>query len=95
MLRLGFVAESDAPVLLRHAAAVVYPSAGEGFGLPVLEALACGAPVVTTAKTVMEEIAADAALLVPQGDVDALAAAIRSAVAGATTTRSALRESWI
>jgi glycosyltransferase involved in cell wall biosynthesis len=79
---LGYVAEDDMPAVLRGASAVAYPSLEEGFGLPVLEALACGAPVVTTSGTVMEEVAGGAALLAPPGDVDGLAAAIEAAIDG-------------
>jgi glycosyltransferase involved in cell wall biosynthesis len=79
---LGYVAEDDMPAVLRGASAVAYPSLEEGFGLPVLEALACGAPVVTTSGTVMEEVADGAALLAPPGDVDGLAAAIEAAIDG-------------
>ncbi|HUY16832.1 MAG TPA: glycosyltransferase family 1 protein [Acidimicrobiales bacterium] len=74
--RLGFVDDALLPVLYRHARAVTYPSRGEGFGLPVLEAMACGASVVTTRDTVMAEVAGDGARLVPVGDVDALAASL-------------------
>jgi len=79
---LGYVAEGDMPAVLRGASVVAYPSLEEGFGLPVLEALACGVPVVTTSGTVMEEVAAGAALLAPPGDADRLAEALESAVDG-------------
>jgi alpha-1,3-rhamnosyl/mannosyltransferase len=74
--RLGFVDDALLPVLYRRARAVAYPSRGEGFGLPVLEAMACGASVVTTRDTVMAEVAGDAARLVLVGDANALAATL-------------------
>jgi glycosyltransferase involved in cell wall biosynthesis len=73
---LGFVPDEAVPALLRRAAVVAYPSLQEGFGLPALEALACGAPLVTTTGSAMEEIAGDAALLVAPGDERALADAL-------------------
>jgi glycosyltransferase involved in cell wall biosynthesis len=74
--RLGFVPHPDLDALYANAAVVAYPSLQEGFGLPVLEAMARGAPVVTSAGTAMEEVAGDAALLVDPLDVGALAEAI-------------------
>jgi glycosyltransferase involved in cell wall biosynthesis len=74
--RLGFVDEALLPTLIRHSRCVAYPSRGEGFGLPVLEAMACGAPVVTTSDTVMSEVANDTAVLAPAGDAEALARAL-------------------
>ena len=79
--RLGYVDELVLPALLRQSRAVAYPSRGEGFGLPVLEALACGALVVTTNHTVMAEVAGDAATLVGVGDVGELARALDEALA--------------
>jgi glycosyltransferase involved in cell wall biosynthesis len=82
VVRLGYVPDDVVPTILRRAAAVAYPSFEEGFGLPALEALACGAPLVTTSDTVMSDIAGRAALLVPSGDEDALVDALRSLVDG-------------
>jgi glycosyltransferase involved in cell wall biosynthesis len=77
--RLGFVEDAKVVELMRTARVVAYPSRGEGFGLPVLEALACGALVVTSADSVMGEVAGDAADLVAAGEPHALAAAIVAA----------------
>ncbi len=74
--RLGFVDEEILPTLLRRSRVVAYPSRGEGFGLPVLEAMACGAAVITSANTVMAEVAGDCATLIPIDDVEALAHAV-------------------
>lgn len=87
--RLGFVDDDVLPALYRHARAVAYPSRGEGFGLPVLEAMACGAQVVTTADTVMAEVALDAARLVPIGDASALAEQLAAAMAASDDERAA------
>jgi glycosyltransferase involved in cell wall biosynthesis len=72
--RLGWV--DDVGPLLAGAAVFVYPSRYEGFGLPPLEAMACGVPVVATAAGSLPEVLGDAALLVPVGQPAALAAAI-------------------
>lgn len=80
--RLGYVADDDLPALVRGAAVVAYPSLEEGFGLPALEALACGAPLVTTAGSVMADLAGDAALLAPPGDPSGLADRLAEALAG-------------
>lgn len=76
VVRVGYVPDQAVPAILRQATAVAYPSRAEGFGLPVLEALACGAPVVTTTGSAMEEVADGAALLVGPGDEKALAGAL-------------------
>lgn len=85
IVETGYVADDDLPPLLRGAAAVAYPAIEEGFGLPVLEALACGAPVVTTAGSVMEEIAGSAVLTAPARSAEGLAAALAEAMAGGET----------
>jgi glycosyltransferase involved in cell wall biosynthesis len=73
----GYLPEQDKAALLSGADLLVYPSRYEGFGLPVLEAMACGTPVVTTTGGSLPEVAGDAALLVPPGDPQQLAAAVR------------------
>jgi len=82
VLRTGYVADEVVPALLRAATVVAYPARYEGFGLPALEALACGAPLVTTAGTAMEEVAGDAALLVLPGEVAGLADALDASLSG-------------
>lgn len=76
IIRTGYVDQGIVPAVLRRAKAVVYPSIEEGFGLPALEALACGAPLVTTSGSVMEEVASGAAVVTPPGDAPALAVAL-------------------
>jgi len=61
---LDYVAYSELPVLLNQAMAFVYPSLWEGFGFPVLEAMACGTPVITSNLSSLPEVAGDAAILV-------------------------------
>ncbi len=60
----GFIDEEDKSLLYQHAQGFLYPSFYEGFGLPVLEAMQCGTPVITSDATAMPEVAGDAALLV-------------------------------
>lgn len=73
----GFVPDDDLPALYRAAEIFVYPSDYEGFGIPVLEAMAAGTPVVTLDNSSLAEVAGDAAVLLPNGGMDELAGAFR------------------
>lgn len=73
----GFVPDEDLPALYSATDLFVFPSLYEGFGLPVLEAMACGAPVVTSNTSSLPEVAGEAALLADANSVEALARAMR------------------
>jgi glycosyltransferase involved in cell wall biosynthesis len=77
---LGHVDEADLRLLFACATLFAYPSLYEGFGLPVLEAMACGAPVVTSDAPALREVAGDAAVVVDGLDPDAIAAGLEEAV---------------
>jgi glycosyltransferase involved in cell wall biosynthesis len=77
---LGYVADADLAALYAGAAVVAYPSTYEGFGLPVLEGMAAGVPVVTSSVASMPEVAGDAAVLVDPTDVAALAGALLATI---------------
>lgn len=73
---LGFVPDDDYPALMSGSTLYFFPSELEGFGLPALEAMACGAPVVTSSTTSLPEVCGDAAVLVDPADPEAMAAAL-------------------
>jgi glycosyltransferase involved in cell wall biosynthesis len=82
--RVSFLEDVDdeaLPVVLRHARLMVYPSEAEGFGMPVLEALASGVPVITSNTTSLPEVAGDAAWLVQPGETGGLTLALQEALA--------------
>jgi glycosyltransferase involved in cell wall biosynthesis len=73
----GYVSEEEKVALLGGAEALVYPSLYEGFGLPVIEAMACGTPVLASDVSALPETAGDAALLVDPNSTEGIAAAIQ------------------
>lgn len=83
IVRLGFVPDDDRASLLLGATIFAYPSLYEGFGLPPLEAMSAGVPVVTTRTGGITEVVGDAAVLVEPGDVDALGDALARVLADA------------
>jgi glycosyltransferase involved in cell wall biosynthesis len=88
---LGTVPEDKLASLYRGAQALIFPSLYEGFGLPALEAMACGTPVITSNVTALPEVAGDAALLVDPAAVEEIASAVRRIVSDAPLRRQ-LRE---
>jgi len=88
--RLGFVAQSDLSLLYSAADALVFPSFYEGFGLPVLEAMTCGCPVITANNSSLPEVAGDAAEYCDANDVDSIANAMRRVLSD-----SALRDQMV
>ncbi|MBN2311556.1 MAG: glycosyltransferase family 4 protein [Candidatus Hydrogenedentes bacterium] len=86
----GFIDDADLPALMSAADAFVYPSLYEGFGIPVLEAMACGTPVLTSDAPSLPEVAGDAALLVAPEQDEAIAGGL-SRLAGDDALCAALR----
>jgi glycosyltransferase involved in cell wall biosynthesis len=86
----GFVADEHLPAIYNLADLFVFPSLYEGFGLPPLEALACGTPVITSDASSLPEVVGEAGLMVEATDVEALAEAMKQALGDA-----ALREGMI
>lgn len=76
----GPISANDLPYIYNGAAVFVYPSLYEGFGLPVVEAMACGVPVITSNTSSLPEVVGDAGILVDPYDAEAFAAAIHGAL---------------
>lgn len=87
---IGFADDADLPALYRAADCLAFPSLYEGFGFPVLEAMACGTPVMTSSVSSLPEVAGDAALIVNPHDLDAITGALAQLL-----TNKNLRESLI
>jgi len=88
---VGLVPDSQLPSLYRSAEALVFASLYEGFGLPVLEAMACGTPVITANTSALAEVAGDAAMLVDPTSVDQITVAMQQIIAD-TSLSQLLRE---
>jgi len=87
---LDYVPYNQLPRIIGEAIALVFPSLWEGFGLPVLEAMACGTPVITSNLSSLPEVAGNAALLIDPYNTQEIAAAMK-AIATDSTLRSHLR----
>ena len=80
IIRLGYASPADLPGLYRGARVVVYPSLFEGFGMPIVEAMACGVPVVASSHPSLDEACGDAAIRADPQDPDAIADAVGRAL---------------
>jgi glycosyltransferase involved in cell wall biosynthesis len=90
----GYVPQVDLPALYSGAGVFLFPSLHEGFGLPVLEAMACGAPVVTSNASALPEVAGDAAILVDPHDARAIAEAVER-IGADPAQKAGLREAGL
>jgi glycosyltransferase involved in cell wall biosynthesis len=88
---LGYVPEEHLPALYNLADVLAFPSIYEGFGLPPLEAMACGTPVVTSDRSSLPEVVGEAGLMVPSDDHEALAEAIHQVVDDAAFREDLIR----
>jgi glycosyltransferase involved in cell wall biosynthesis len=75
---LGYVPDADLPVLYGAARALIHPALHEGFGLPPLEAMSCGTPVIASNRTAIPEVVGDAALLIDPTNPESLLEALRT-----------------
>jgi glycosyltransferase involved in cell wall biosynthesis len=85
---LGFVPEAELPLLYGGAELFVYPSLYEGFGVPILEAMASGCPVVCSNRSSMPEVVGDAGLMVDPEDPEAIAQAMRQVLSDSTLAKT-------
>jgi glycosyltransferase involved in cell wall biosynthesis len=94
---VGYVTDAELRALYEHAAIFVYPSFYEGFGIPAIEAMACGCPVIASNAASLPEICGDAALYVSPHDAEALARSIHQLMTdGAERERlSRVGQSWV
>jgi glycosyltransferase involved in cell wall biosynthesis len=91
---LGYVDDGNLPALYNLADLFVYPSIYEGFGLPVLEAMACGIPVITSNVSSLPEVAGDAAVLVDPYNVKELAGAMKHVLTNASLRKQVINKGF-
>jgi glycosyltransferase involved in cell wall biosynthesis len=92
---LGFVADDDLPGLYSQAALFVFPSLYEGFGLPLLEAMACGVPVISSNSSSLPEVVGDAAVTLPPENADAWSDTILALLADSTLRTSLVADGFL
>lgn len=95
VIRTGFVSDEQKRVLLSSAEVFLFPSEYEGFGIPVLEAMACGSPVITTNVSSLPEVGGDAALYVTPKQPDELAEAIEKILTSTTLQTTLVEKGFV
>lgn len=93
LILTGYISEDQKRALMSNASVFVFPSFQEGFGLPVLEAMACGCPVITSSLSSLPEVAGDAAILVNPYDISSLADAMKKVVSSTELQNELRRKS--
>lgn len=91
---IGFAADEDLPALYSGAVCFAFPSLYEGFGLPVLEAMACGTPVLTSDVSSLPEVAGDAAILIDPYDTEAIAQGLKSLLDDTQSRETYIRKGY-
>ena len=84
---LNYVSYDELPIIINQALALVFPSLWEGFGLPVLEAMACGTPVITSNISSLPEVAGDAAILINPYNIGEITAAMETIINDSETRK--------
>jgi glycosyltransferase involved in cell wall biosynthesis len=84
---LHYVPYKELPIIINQALALVFPSLWEGFGLPALEAMACGTPVITSNISSLPEVTGDAAILIDPYDIEEIMAAMTTIIGDSQTRR--------
>ena len=95
VILLGFVSERELAALYAGATLLLYPSLYEGFGLPVLEAMACGTPVITSNTSSIPEIAGEAALLIDPTDITAMSNAMQRLIDAPSLRQQLIKSGWV
>lgn len=95
IIRTGYVADEDLPALYNGASLFVFPSQYEGWGIPILEAMACGVPVITANNTSLPEVAGDAAIMINAKDTPALTNSIKKVLTNQNLRKKMIQKGFI
>lgn len=94
VLFTGYVKSEDLPIFYNAASLFVYPSLYEGFGIPVVEAMACGCPVIASDASSLPEVAGDAGMLIDPNDIDGIAKTIKEVLSNSTKREEMIQKGF-